>query len=195
MKKTTKIEEAMLNICSNITRDNQGTTRIPVQHNRWIYACDGCRIMSVRENLVDRSILPIVKDDERANRLIEMLKSIRDQDVFENDFFKDKKKIAEWKSAARKRYDDAVPKEERHRIVYIANIDNGNSGKYKINLGWVEKAMAAAGTRKIYIPSVYRGPAWVCNEDFTVKTVILPINIVGFNDSVIAYEPYTGKYY
>lgn len=191
MKKTTKIEEAMLIVCSNITRDDQGTTRIPVRYNGWIYACDRFRIMEVREDIVDKSILPTVEDDERADRLIKMLKSICDQDAFENDFLKDRKKVAEWKRAARKRYEDAVPNGDRHRITYIANIDN----EYVINLGWVEQAMAAAGTRKIYIPSIYRSPAWVCNEDFTVKTVILPINIVGFNDPVIAYEPYTGKYY
>lgn len=191
MKKTTKIEEAMLVVCSSITRYNQETTLIPVRYNGWIHACDGHRIMEVREDIVDKSMLPTVEDDERANILIKVLKSIHDQDAFKNDFLKDKKKVAEWKSAARKRYEDAVPNGDRHRITYIANIDN----EYVINLGWVEQAMAAAETREIYIPDNHKSPAWVCNEDFTVKTVILPINIVGFNDPVIAYEPYTGKYY
>lgn len=191
MKKTTKIEEAMLNVCSNITRDNQGTTRIPVRYNGWIYACDGHRIMEVCEDIVDKSILPTVEDDERADRLIKMLKSICDQDAFENDFLKDRKKVAEWKSAARKRYEDAVPNGDRHRITYIANIDN----EYVINLGWVEQAMAAAETREIYIPDKPKSLAWVCNEMHTVNTCILPINIRGFRDPVIAYEPYTGKYY
>ena len=191
MKKTTKIEEAMLNVCSNITRDNQGTTRIPVRYNGWIYTCDRFRIMEVREDIVDKSILPTVEDDERADRLIKMLKSICDQDAFENDFLKDRKKVAEWKRAARKRYEDAVPNGDRHRIRYIANIDN----EYVINLGWVEQAMAAAETREIYIPDKSKSPALVCNEMHTVNTCILPINIREFRDPVIAYEPYTGKYY
>lgn len=191
MKKTTKIEEAMLVVCSSITRDNQGTTLIPVRYNGWIYACDGHRIMEVREDIVDKSMLPTVEDDERANILIKVLKSIHDQDAFKNDFLKDKKKVAEWKSAARKRYEDAVPNGDRHRITYIANIDN----EYVINLGWVEQAMAAAETREIYIPDKSKSPAWVCNEMHTVNTCILPINIIGFKDPVIAYEPFTGKYY